>query len=267
MKAIEEEERKRQEVKEIAVSPPSNRSNLSVTAHPENPEIIFFGGEFCNGRKVMNTVMNEPGTGVFKLFFSCQTFVYNDLLVYNTKRKEWTQIKSPAGPPPRCSHQAIITTQSGGQLWIFGGEYVSPSESQFYHYKDLWCYHFVSRRWEKISQTGGPSARSGHRMVMAKKHLVVFGGFHDNGRGDCKYFNDVYAFDLENFKWKKLEVTGSAPRERSACVMFPLSDGRVVVFGGYCKEKSKKEAEKGVTLTDMFVLAPDSKKIIPLNLY
>ena len=42
---------------------------------------------------------------------------------------------SPAGPPPRSSHQAAIVTRGGGQLWIFGGEYTSPTESQFYHYK------------------------------------------------------------------------------------------------------------------------------------
>ena len=42
--------------------------------------------------------------------------------------------------------------------------------------------------------------------------------------------------------------------------MFPLPDGnRVVVFGGYAKEKGKKEAEKGLTMSDMFILAPDSK--------
>ena len=42
--------------------------------------------------------------------------------------------------------------------------------------------------------------------------------------------------------------------------MFPLPDGRgAVVFGGYCKEKGKKDAERGVTLSDMFVLTPDSE--------
>ena len=30
--------------------------------------------------------------------------------------------------------------------------------------------------------SGGPSARSGHRMVNYKKLLIVFGGFHDNIR-------------------------------------------------------------------------------------
>eukprot|EP00092_Neocalanus_flemingeri_P094603 GFUD01120303.1.p1 GENE.GFUD01120303.1~~GFUD01120303.1.p1 ORF type:complete len:540 (+),score=191.37 GFUD01120303.1:92-1711(+) len=234
VKAIEEEERKRQEVKEVVVGPPSHRSNFSMTAHSDNPEIVFFGGEFYNGQK---------------------TTMFNDLLVFNLKRSEWTQIKSPAGPPPRSSHQACIVSQAGGQLWVFGGEFTSPSESQFYHYKDLWVFHFASKRWEKVTATGGPSARSGHRMVVFKKYLIVFGGFHDNLR-DCKYFNDLYSFDLEERKWAKLVTVGSEPSPRSACQMFSAEDGRVVVYGGYCKEKVKK-VEKGVTHIDMFLLSPD----------
>jgi len=235
VKAIEEEERRRQEVKEVSVEAPSHRSSFSITAHPDNPEIIFFGGEFYNGQK---------------------TTMFNDLLIYNLKRGEWSSIRSPAGPPPRSSHQAVAVSQGGGQLWVFGGEFTSPTESQFYHYKDLWCFHFSSRRWEKIVAPGGPSARSGHRMVQIKKWLVVFGGFHDNLR-DSKYFNDAYAFDLENRAWSKLSTSGSEPSPRSACQMFPTNDGRLVVFGGYCKEKGKKGKEKGIVLQDMFLLQQD----------
>ena len=39
--------------------------------------------------------------------------------------------------------------------------------------------------------------------------------------------------------------------------MFPTNDGRLVVFGGYCKEKGKKGKEKGVILQDMFLLQQD----------
>ena len=59
-------------------------------------------------------------------------------------------------------------------------------------------------------------------MVSTKKHLVVFGGFHDNLR-DYKYFNDVYAFDLENYVWKKIVPTGigsalNSSNSESVCV-------------------------------------------------
>ena len=55
-------------------------------------------------------------------------------------------------------------------MWLFGGEYASPSESQFYHYRDLWLFHLGTKRWEKIvTDEGGPSPRSGARMALIKK--------------------------------------------------------------------------------------------------
>lgn len=59
-----------------------------------------------------------------------------------------------------------------------------------------------------FSATLGPSSRSGHRMVLCKKNLVVFGGYHDNGL-DYKYYNDVHLFDLESRTWRKIEPSGN----------------------------------------------------------
>ena len=53
VRAIEEEERKRREVKEVKVEAPTERAAFSICAHTENPEIVFFGGEFYNGQKVI----------------------------------------------------------------------------------------------------------------------------------------------------------------------------------------------------------------------
>lgn len=60
-----------------------------------------------------------------------------------------------------------------------------------------------------FSATLGPSSRSGHRMVLSKKNLVVFGGYHDNGI-DYKYYNDVHLFDLESRTWRKIEPAGNS---------------------------------------------------------
>lgn len=167
-------------------------------------------------------------------------------------------VKAPAGPPPRCAHQMVATSANKGQLWLFGGEFASPTQTQFYHYRDLWVFHVAQKRWEKILAANGPSARSGHRMVLVKKQLIVFGGFHDNLR-DYRYFNDVYSFNTETYCWVKLDVGGSAPAPRSGCCMVGLNDGRVLVYGGYSKEKIKKDVDKGRVYTDSFILAPESK--------
>lgn len=41
--------------------------------------------------------------------------------------------------------------------------------------------------------------------------------------------------------------------------MVPLSDGKILITGGYSKEKVKKDVDKGTVHTDMFILSPDSK--------
>ncbi|XP_042892995.1 kelch domain-containing protein 4-like [Penaeus japonicus] len=211
-------------ITEDLVPPPSKRSAFSLTPHPDKDQLILFGGEYFNGNK---------------------TFLFNDLFSMILISLKFVDV-----------FLNFFWFQGGGQLWVFGGEFTSQSQSQFHHFKDLWVFHFKTKKWEKIPAPGGPSARSGHRMVALKKNLIVFGGFHDNSF-DCKYFNDVYAFNVEDYKWNKLEISGNGPCPRSACQMVPISDGRVLIYGGYSKQKLKKDVEKGVTHTDMYLLCPD----------
>lgn len=121
-------------------------------------------------------------------------------------------IQAPNAPPPRCGHQMVSLARDKGQLWLFGGEFTSSTQNQFYHYKDLWVFHIADKKWEKITSPDGPSPRSGHRMVHSKNQIFVFGGYHDNLR-DYKYFNDVHVFDLEKYKWIKLEPTGKYTKQ------------------------------------------------------
>ncbi|XP_060595724.1 kelch domain-containing protein 4-like [Ruditapes philippinarum] len=238
IKEFQEQDKKKTQVIEEKCLPPSPRCNLSFTAHPDRDELIMFGGEYFTGNKM---------------------YMYNDLLIYNIKKNEWLKISAPNCPPPRSSHQAVALRQGGGQLWIFGGEFASPTQSQFYHYKDLWLFHLKEKKWEKVSAPGGPSARSGHRMVQCKKQLVVFGGFHDNIR-DYKYFNDAYAFNLDTYTWTALVTSGIPPAPRSGCVLAPaLDQGRIIVYGGYSKERIKKDVDAGKVHTDMFALMPEGK--------
>ncbi|XP_063594904.1 kelch domain-containing protein 4-like [Penaeus indicus] len=180
-------------IMEDMVPPPSRRSAFTLTPHPDKDQLIMFGGEYFNGNK---------------------TFMFNDLFFYTIKQDRWIQVRSPGGPTPRSAHQAVALSQGGGQLWIFGGEFTSQSQSQFHHFKDLWVFHFKTKKWEKI-------------------HLK------------------------SNLKCIKIFSPGKAPCPRSACQMVPISDGRVLIYGGYSKQKLKRDVEKGVTHTDMHLLCPD----------
>uniref|UniRef100_A0ABM5EV50 Kelch domain-containing protein 4 n=1 Tax=Pogona vitticeps TaxID=103695 RepID=A0ABM5EV50_9SAUR len=230
---------KKTQVVETPCPPPSPRLNASLSAHPEKDELILFGGEYFNGQK---------------------TFLYNDLFVYNIRKNSWTQIDIPNPPPRRCAHQAVTLAQGGGQLWIFGGEFASPDGEQFYHYRDLWVLHLASRTWEQIRASGAPSGRSGHRMVACKRQLIIFGGFHESAR-DYVYYSDVYAFSLDTFAWTKLTPSGMGPAPRSGCHLATTPEGNIVVYGGYSKQRVKKDVDKGTLHTDMFLLqAPSTGK-------
>ncbi|KAK8773481.1 hypothetical protein V5799_011986 [Amblyomma americanum] len=185
-----------------------------------------------------------------------KTFMYNELYVYNIKKNNWLLVKTPNLPPPRCAHQAVMVPQGGGQMWLFGGEFASPTRSQFYHYKDLWVYHVVSRSWEHVNAPGGPSSRSGHRMVHVGRQLLLFGGFHESVR-DYRYFNDLYLFDLDHRVWTKVECSNSGPSPRSGCQLLPVAEGKVLLYGGYSREKVKKDLDQGKAHTDMFLLQAD----------
>lgn len=53
--------------------------------------------------------------------------------------------------------------------------------------------------------------------------------------------------------------SGNAPAPRSACQMIPLADGKILISGGYSKERVKKDVDKGTAHSDMFLLSPESK--------
>ncbi|XP_075367099.1 kelch domain-containing protein 4 isoform X3 [Mycteria americana] len=213
---------KKTQVIESSCPPPSPRLNSSLSAHPEKDELILFGGEYFNGQK---------------------TYLYNELYVYNIRKNSWSKVEIPNPPPRRCAHQAAVVPTAGGQLWVFGGEFASPNGEQFYHYKDLWVLHLATKTWEQIKASGGPSGRSGHRMVACKRQLIIFGGFHESAR-DYIYYNDVYAFNLDSFTWSKLAPSGIGPAPRSGCQMATTPEGSIIIYGGYSKQGPKSDKRK-----------------------
>ena len=65
---------------------------------------------------------------------------------------------------------------------------------------------FFDNTWEKINPKDNflPEPRSGHASVISiqTKTLYIFGGYTDKDA-----LNDMYAFDLENEIWKKVEYS------------------------------------------------------------
>ncbi|WOG91174.1 hypothetical protein DCAR_0310422 [Daucus carota subsp. sativus] len=129
---IQKEESKKKEV--------HVEDNLCINPLKET-ELILYGGEFYNGNK---------------------TYVYGDLYRYDVDKNEWKLISSPNSPPPRSAHQAVAWKN---YLYIYGGEFTSPNQERFHHYKDFWMLDLKTNQWEQLNYKGCPSPRSGHQMV------------------------------------------------------------------------------------------------------
>ncbi|RWR96935.1 kelch domain-containing protein 4 [Cinnamomum micranthum f. kanehirae] len=234
--SIQKEEAKKKEVHvEENVPAPSPRSNCSLNINPtKETELILYGGEFYNGNK---------------------TFVYGDLYRYDIEKSEWKVVSSPNSPPPRSAHQAVAWKN---HLYIFGGEFTSPNQERFHHYKDFWMLDLKSNQWEQLLLKGCPSARSGHRMILYKHKIIVFGGFYDTLR-EVRYYNDLHIFDLDQFKWQEIKPTPGCmwPSARSGFQFFVFQD-EIFLYGGYSKEvtSDKNSTEKGIVHSDMWSLDP-----------
>lgn len=234
--SIQKEEAKKTEVHvEENVPAPSPRSNCSLTINPlKETELILYGGEFYNGTK---------------------TYVYGDLYRYDVEKLEWKVISSPNSPPPRSAHQAVAWKN---YLYIFGGEFTSSNQERFHHYKDFWVLDLKTNQWEQINLKGCPSPRSGHRMVLYKHKIIIFGGFYDTLR-EVRYYNDMYVFDLDQYKWQEIKPSPGAmwPTPRSG-FQFCVHQDEVLLYGGYFKEiqSDKNTSERGVVHADMWSLDP-----------
>lgn len=57
--------------------------------------------------------------------------VYGDIFTYDTAKMKWTYINSP-GPQPRSACGGAVHK---GHLYMFGGEYTSPNQRKFKHFR------------------------------------------------------------------------------------------------------------------------------------
>eukprot|EP01061_Rhynchopus_euleeides_P006065 TRINITY_DN15146_c0_g1_i2.p1 TRINITY_DN15146_c0_g1~~TRINITY_DN15146_c0_g1_i2.p1 ORF type:complete len:406 (+),score=203.18 TRINITY_DN15146_c0_g1_i2:62-1219(+) len=222
-------EKKKKEVIVEECARPSPRVNATFMPNPANSnELVLFGGEYWNGER---------------------TDSYNDLYRYTVDKKQWRSVSSPVGPSPRSSHQAVCFKNF---MVTFGGEFTSPSQSQFYHHKDLWRLNLNTWQWEecKVKEKSSPQPRSGHRMTLWKRTVLMFGGFHDTLTSAGYYFDDMWALDNVDLQpsWRKLEATGEAPSKRSAVCLAVYAD-TLFLYGGFSVEGKQ---QKGITHNDFY---------------
>jgi hypothetical protein len=225
---------------------PSRRANATLTACPHGTDLYLFGGEYFDGERATFFPDLFRYTPAPLLPSTSNNAVHAD-------SGTWRCYSSPTQPGPRSAHQMAASAASGGQLWLFGGEFAGARMNSFHHYRDLWVFHITTKQWERIDSKVRPSARSGHRMVCWKHFLVLFGGFQDTG-ARTTYLSDLWLFDLTEYKWHEVKQNElRKPAARSAFSFLSTPEG-VVLHGGFCKRYVKGQRTQGMALEDTWML-------------
>ena len=241
-------------------APPSPRSNCTWLPHPTKPLLVLYGGEHYDGRT---------------------THVYNNLYLFDTRKCEWKEVSCPSQPVARSAHQAVIMLRGEGEplMYVFGGEYQSPSASQFHHFNQLYTLSLDTYNFTLLTPATSPQARSGHRMLgYGGRYLLLFGGFHDDGR-EIRHFNDLWQFDCRDEEWRciskekerRADVDNRSrwPEPRSGFCWWVDEERKVAyLYGGVTlvkeqkggaaagkKGKGGRMVEKEVQLTDLWSLS------------
>lgn len=205
---------------------PTRRSNSCILVFSgSNHELILFGGELYDGKSVT---------------------MFNSLYRFNIEKCLWSQCTGGISPEPRSGCQIVQISEVS---YMFGGEFVSPNESTFFHYKDFWMFDLHSSAWSQISTYPQPPPRSGHRMVAYKHLIILFGGFYAQG-SSMRYYNDLWVFNTHNQKWSLVNVEGG-PSKRSGFQFLQYNDS-CLLYGGYTQTTAKNPV--GMVFTDLWVL-------------
>ncbi|KAK1319171.1 hypothetical protein QJS10_CPB04g01693 [Acorus calamus] len=254
LKEIQKEEAKKKEVHIEENAPrPSPRSNCSMNINPlKETELILYGGEFYNGNK---------------------TFVYGDLYRYEVEKNEWKLISSPNSPPPR-------------------GEFTSPNQERFHHYKDFWTLDLKTNQWEQLALKGCPSPRSGHRMWQEIKpkigclwpsarsgfqffvyqdEVYLYGGYSKEVASDKNnsekgiVYSDMWSLDPRTWEWNKVKKGGMPPGPRASFSMC-VHKKRALLFGGVVDMESQGDVIMSLFLNELYGFQLDNHRWYPLEL-
>lgn len=120
---------------------------------------------------------------------------------------------------------------------------------------DFWIFNAESFAWLQPRTAGfGPTPRYGHSMTLTVDgRLLIIGGCTlDMSSGVPRYNDDVRQLDTDTMVWTRPRVNGHIPTGRYGHTSTLLSDGRIVLYGGWgkngCQSKDLIDNEMALTM-------------------
>jgi N-acetylneuraminic acid mutarotase len=194
---------------------PPARARHAMATDFDNDRAYLFGGRTRAGT-----------SGPYTLF--------NDVWSFDFKQNVWAQVTTSGTGPTARSNTAIAIDAKGKQLVVFGGN-TSTDGLTFTPQSDTFVMDLASGAWKQIAQAGAPPARLFHAMAIdqdARVAYVFSGG--DANAFTGPFLSDVWALDLANETWSKVDTTGDGPDGRiKHSLAFDSVAKRLVTFGGH----------------------------------
>ena len=138
-------------------------------------------------------------------------------LLTSTIRKSYHNSEHPS---KRWGHSAILHNNN---MIIFGGRHLKKSLSNVY------SLNFSSLTWSKMEPIGIiPLARDSHSAVLYNNtNMIIFGG-----NGQTSKFNDLWDFDINEYKWTKMTTQGKSPCARDGHLSTIIYNRYMVIYAG-----------------------------------
>ncbi|ODV83971.1 hypothetical protein CANARDRAFT_8965 [[Candida] arabinofermentans NRRL YB-2248] len=185
----------------------------------------LYNSPFPRFSHAASSTTSETGA-IFLMGGLCGTNVFGDMWIVEPAKNEndlagdYPYIASPIEnfervPAPRIGHSSVLI---GNAFIVFAGDTVTSS-TQVLDNK-LYFFNITSLKWTITSPEGPkPEGRYGHQISVLNfetneeptrwlSYLYVFGGQLED-----EYFNDVWSFDLSNFRDPQTRWTKLQPKE------------------------------------------------------
>ena len=164
-------------------------------------------------------------------------------LLSSTIRKSYHNSEHPS---KRWGHSAILYNNN---MIIFGGRHLKKSLSNVY------SLNFSSLTWSKMEPIGIiPLARDSHSAVLYNNtDMIIFGG-----NGQTTKFNDLWDFDINEYKWTKMTTQGKSPCARDGHLSTIIYNRYMVIYAGL--------NEKDEVINDIYLFDFENNNWIECNI-
>jgi hypothetical protein len=240
----------------LLVDPPLPETEYDVVKVPKKPAVWrpqpsigggflppmreYSAGAMCNGSYYMFGGLGAGRNGRF-----------NVLARLDLDSLKWEQVQARSGGPPGARSKHTLTCYRD-KIYVYGGEAAfkgdfctGDNRSSRDIFNTMFSYDTKKQSWRAISSFGvppekaTPSARRGHTCDLYERGLknrgpifLVFGGSGPEPvKSRDRLLGDLWSFELDINKWRKVKTRGDAPCARSNHSTIIVGD-KMYLYGG-----------------------------------